>query len=410
MKMGFNTKCLAVLGLIVAELSMTKCGGGEVGSSMQSRVESADDTAFISLADKAMVELAKPSSPYVDVSDLSTKTHHAPFFEDAYAISALTTAYTRTHNARYLNASKAWVEKIIRYQQQMKPTGAYFPNYSFTRQPGQTEGDWYVADSSTVAQAVVRVAAIASPQDRARYIASAETFFNLVENHYTNPDGGVSDGIWGNFKDSWWSSTANFGAFSIVMYEHTGQQKYLDRGLKSFDYLSTQGVQNFAYPSFEQEAPAIVFYVGEFYVRALPHVRGTPRESATIQQLQFFMNWLASNQKSRNAGSSVDYWHMSYMAGMPYIMYATQNYYPHNEQAAEQEQVLVHSLLESNGNLSNIEVWELTVWALWSASRDTQPQPSRNFEGPTGNAWGKLGMAGMDQKIGESPHDHGADG
>jgi hypothetical protein len=126
----------------------------------------------------------------------------------------------------------------------------------------------------------------------------------------------------------------------------------------------------FAYPSFEQEAPAIVFYVGEFYVRALPHVRGTPRESATIQQLQFFMNWLASNQKSRNAGSPVDCWHMTYMAGMLYIMYATQNYYPHNEQAADQEQVLVHSLLDSNGNLSNIEVWELTVWALWSASGD----------------------------------------
>jgi hypothetical protein len=400
MKMGFNTNCLAVLGLIVAVLSVTKCGGGDFVSNAQSRIASAEDIAFISLADKATVELAKPSSPYIDVSDLSTETHHAPFFEDAYAVSALTTAYTRTHNPKYLNMSKAWVEKIISYQQQMKPAGAYFPNYSFTRQPGQTEGDWYVADSSTVAQAVVRVAALARPQDRARYIASAEAFFNLVEDNYTNPDGGVSDGIWGNFTDSWWSSTANFGAFSIVMYEHTGQQKYLDRGLKAFDYLSTQGIENFAYPSFEQEAPAIVFYVGEFYVRALPHVRGTPRESVTIQQLQFFMNWLASNQKSRNSGSSVDYWHMTYMAGMPYIMYATKNYYSHNEQAAKQEQALVHSLLESNGNLSNIEVWELTVWALWSASRDSQPQPSRNFDGSNGKRLGEEEMAGMDQKIG----------
>jgi Glycosyl hydrolase family 76 len=349
---------------------MVGCGGRELGSSLQSTVTSAEDMALISMSDKAMMELAKPSSPYVNVSDLSAQTHHAPFFEDAYAISALTTAYTKTHDAKYLNVSKTWVEKIIAYQRQMTPTGAYFPNYSFTRQPGQTEGDWYVADSSTIAQAVVRVAAIARPQDRARYMASAEAFFNLVESNYTNSDGGVSDGIWGRFTDSWWCSTAIFGAFSIVMYEYTGEQKYLDRGLKAFDYLSTQGVENFAYPSFEQEAPAIVFYVGEFYVRALPHIRGTPRESAEIKQLQFFMNWLASNQKSRNVGSSVDYWQMTYMAGMPYIMYSTQDYFPHNKQSADQELVFVQSLLDSNENLSDVKVWELTVWAFWSESGD----------------------------------------
>ena len=368
--MGCDMKRSAVSVVMVAALFMVGCGGRELGSSLQSTVTSAEDIAFISMADKAMMELAKPSSPYVNVSDLSAKTHHAPFFEDAYAISALTTAYTKTHDAKYLNVSKTWVEKIIAYQRQMTPTGAYFPNYSFTRQPGQTEGDWYVADSSTIAQAVVRVAAIARPQDRARYMASAEAFFNLVENNYTNSDGGVSDGIWERFTDSWWCSTAIFGAFSIVMYEHTGEQKYLDRGLKAFDYLSTQGVENFAYPSFEQAAPAIVFYVGEFYVRALPHIRGTPRESAEIKQLQFFMNWLASNQKSRNVGSSVDYWQMTYMAGMPYIMYATQDYFPHNKQSADQELVFVQSLLDSNENLSNVEVWELTVWAFWSKSGD----------------------------------------
>ena len=119
----------------------------------------------------------------------------------------------------------------------------------------------------------------------------------------------------------------------------------------------------------------MVFYLGEFYVRALPHTRGTPRESAEMQQLVFFMAWLAANQKSRNASSSVDYWRMTYMAGMPYLMYATKNYFPDNELAADKEQVFVQSLLASNGNLSDIEVWELTVWALWSKSGDEAAMP-----------------------------------
>jgi hypothetical protein len=117
-------------------------------------------------------------------------------------------------------------------------------NYSYLRLPGQTQGDWYVADSSSIAQAVLCTAQLTNGSDRARYLASSQQLFFLVEGAYTNPDSGTSDGIWGNYRASWWASTAIFGAFAFALYEETGLPVYLERGLKSFDWLSSTGAMN----------------------------------------------------------------------------------------------------------------------------------------------------------------------
>ena len=75
------------------------------------------------------------------------QTHHSPFFEDAYGVSALCEASRLTGDPKYLNAARKWADEMLAFQQQMIPAGAYYLNYSFARQPGQTFGDWYVADS-----------------------------------------------------------------------------------------------------------------------------------------------------------------------------------------------------------------------------------------------------------------------
>ena len=124
------------------------------------------------------------------------------------------------------------------------------------------------------------MAGIVDDRTHLRYLASVKSFFNLVETTYTNFDGGVSDGIWGNYQASWWCSTATFGALAFDMYSETGDQLYYGRGVKAFDWLTAVRQTNFVYPSFSDGAPGIVMYTGEFYVHAWPYAEGTQREDS----------------------------------------------------------------------------------------------------------------------------------
>jgi hypothetical protein len=322
-----------------------------------------EDSSFLTRCDTIVAELAKPSTPYV-AGDTSTQTHHMPFFLDSYGVRALCGAYRVTRNPAYLAAAQAWANRILADQARMIPRGAYYMNYSYLRQPGETQGDWYVADSGSIAQAVLCAAQFSNSSDRARYLASAQQFFFLVEGAYTNPDGGTSDGIRGDYRASWWASTAIFGAFAFAMYKETGLPVYLERGLKSFDWLSTTGPMNFVHPSFAEGAPGIILYTGEFYVEAWPYVRGTARETAALKQLQFVFDWMAGNQKSRNPNSPIDYaaHGKTYMAGLPYLSYTMQ------VGGADAELNYLRALMASKTDLSNPDVWALTTWLAWSES------------------------------------------
>ncbi len=327
-------------------------------------------TPFLTRADIIVAELAKPSAPYV-VGDTSTQTHHMPFFEDSYGVRALCGAYYVTRNRAYLAAAQAWTNRIVADQARMMPHGAYYMNYSSLRQPGETEGDWYVADSSSIAQGVLCTAQFTEGSDQARYLASAQQFFSLVQGNYANPDGGTSNGIWGDYRASWWTSTAIFGAFAFEMYKETGAPVYLERGLESFDWLSTAGVMNFVRPSFAEAAPAIILYTGEFYVRAWPYVRGTDREPITLKELRFVFDWMDANQKSKNPNSPIDYAASgnTYMAGLPYLSYTMQ------VGGADAELNYLRTLMASETDLEDPVVWSLTTWLAWSESAQLLSKP-----------------------------------
>lgn len=131
--------------LMIGLLLLSGCGDGNQNPYTDS---------FLARSTKIAYELGKPTTPAS--SDASNTTHHVPFFEDAIGVSSISTAYRITHNPLYLNAIRNWANRMITYQEQMIPSGAYVNNYSFTRKPGESVGDWYVADSSTIAQAIVR--------------------------------------------------------------------------------------------------------------------------------------------------------------------------------------------------------------------------------------------------------------
>jgi hypothetical protein len=339
--------------LLVFTLALLMCGCGP----------GFQDSPFLTRSNTIAADLVQPSTPYV-ASDTSTKTHHMPFFEDSYGVRALCGAYRETRNSAYLAAAQAWANRVLADQARMTPPGAYYMNYSYFRQPGETQGDWYVADSGSIAQAVLCTAQLSDGSDEMRYLASAQQFFSLVEGSYTNPDGGTSNGIWGSYKASWWASTAIFGAFAFAMYKQTGAQVYLERGLKSFDWLSTTGPMNFVLPSFAQAAPTIILYTGEFYVQAWPYVQGTAREPAASKQLQFVFNWMAANQKSQNPKSTIDYTAAgnAYMAGMPYLSYTMQVGNP------DAELKYLETVMASETDLANADIWALTTWLAWSES------------------------------------------
>ena len=287
-----------------------------------------------------------------------------PFFEDSYGVRALCSAYNLTQKPAYLAAAQAWVDRVVADQARMFPHGAYYMNYSYYRQPGETQGDWYVADSSSIAQAVLCAAQLAQGSDKIRYQASAQQFFSLVEGQYTNPDGGTSDGIWGNYRASWWASTAIFGSFAFEMYKVTGESVYLDRGLKSFDWLSAKGPMNFVRPTFADAAPSIILYTGDFYVQAWPYTRGTARENVASRQLQFVFDWMAANQKSRNPSSPIAYLAPgnAYMAGLPYLSYTFELSAPNAELN------YLEMLMDGETNLENPNIWAIATWLAWSES------------------------------------------
>lgn len=341
---------------VVAALTFTLLGCGDPPTTQTSAL-------FLQLSDKVAAELSKPLAPYTPTGS-DTRTHHAAFFEDAYGVSALSEAYRITLDAKYLRAAMSWSEQMIAYQNRMIPKGAYYMNYD--RQPGEDQGEWFIADAASIGAAILRVSDLAPPPERARYLESVESFAALVSANYVHRDGGISNGIWGTYTASWWCSTANFGALAFMLYRETKNPEYLAEAQHAFDWLVKHGLTNAVYPSFAQDAPVVIFYCGEFYARALQYVVGTSRESTALEQMQFVLHWLAENQKSQNPNSPVDYLAHTDMAGMPHMMYATASFFPTESSLADAEMEYLYSLVRDNPDLSNGAGWPLLTWFTWS--------------------------------------------
>ncbi len=179
---------------------------------------------FLELCDLAVDELNKEITVYVEKryrKGEDPKTHHMPFFEDSYAIRALAVAYDMTGEKKYLDACTRWSDHIVACQRQMIPKGAYFPNYDFGRQPGQDKGQWYVADSGSIAAGVLATAVrTADAKKKQLYFDSIRSFARLVIDNYVRKDGGITDGLW-SYEGEWWASTAIFGELMFLAYAET---------------------------------------------------------------------------------------------------------------------------------------------------------------------------------------------
>ena len=143
------------------------------------------------MCDRACVELDKEIAPFEERyrTEADPRTHHTPFFEDAYVVRALCVAYDMTSNRRYLDTCRHWATRVVDLQDHMMPHGAYYLNYF--REPGKDQGDWFVADSGSIGAGVLAVAVRADGKEKERYLDSAKAFAKVVLDHYVGKDGGL---------------------------------------------------------------------------------------------------------------------------------------------------------------------------------------------------------------------------
>lgn len=265
----------------------------------------------------------------VAVAKVTDAHSKGPFFVDSYAVRALCVGYDLTGKAIYLDACRNWSERMVQDQEQMTPPGAYYMHYN--RKPGETNGDWYSADSSSIGMAVLATAVRCPGAERKRLLGSAEKFADLVINHYVKPDGGVSDGLWHQSGDAWWCSSGLFGSFLFNLYANTGNPRYLKTALGVTDWLNHLDLAKEQPFPVSQQGPAMIFYVMENYSAGWPYIeKDKAIQPAALAKINWCLDWMAQQQNTPLADRqwpSTKGWGMKF-GGLPFHEYVFSHYLP----------------------------------------------------------------------------------
>ena len=253
------------------------------------------------------------------------------FYKDSYSVRALAVAYDLTGDAKYLNACQAWSDKMIKFQAGMEPKGAYYMNYG--RKPGENTGYWYAADCSSVGMGVLATAVRTKDSvAHERYVRSARDFADLMINQYTR-DGGVTDGIWPKFDGPWWCSTGIFGSLAFLLYDESGDHKYLDAGLAALDWLNRFEIDRVTPYPLSEQGPALIMYYHEAYSAGLARLQpGTERYAGATVHIQAALKWMETHHGGNSGGLRNDYnaqWG-SKAGGMPFHLYVWSKWTPDN--------------------------------------------------------------------------------
>ena len=263
-------------------------------------------------------------------SELNTPGRKAAFYHDSYAVRALAVAFDFTGDRKYLDVCRRWSDRMIEYQNGMTPKGAYWMNYG--RKPGETQGDWYIGDSSSIALAVLATATrCENPADRQRCMDSVTAYAKLVMDNYVRPSGGITDGIWKTFDGEWWCSSGIFGSLAFLLYAETGDEKYLKVGLGALDWLNKMDFRKAEYINFKEAAPAVVMYVFEAFSAGMSRLDlQSPLGRASVAHVRAALEWMHENQRGGGANSPWDYekqWGCK-LGGLPFHQYVYSRYLP----------------------------------------------------------------------------------
>jgi len=264
------------------------------GASSGTDEEALDE--FLSLADIASRALIQEVPPESESPGQPRLRQHTQHFIDSYAVRALAVAYDLTGRKRYWEACRHWTDQMLRYQSKMIPEGAYYMGYG--RKPEESKGNWFVADCSSIAMAVLATAVRCTDESRRkRYLDSARSFAELVMQNWVRESGGITDGFWPKSDKEWWCSSALFAAFAFQMYGLTGEEKYKKVALDAVDWLLDFEYNGTILYEFEKGAPTTIFYILEAYAAGLPYFEpGSARQKAVFTRFSQTTEWIIWNQ------------------------------------------------------------------------------------------------------------------
>lgn len=304
---------------------------------------------------------------------LRAGTNKAPFFIDSYAVRALGVAHDLTGKADYLDACRLWSERMAAYQDHMIPRGAYYMHYG--RKPGQTTNAWYVADSSSIAMGVLATAVRCSGPEKQRFLNSAKAFAALVMDNYLGPNGGIRNGLWPKFDGEWWCSSGIFASLAFLLYDETGDERYLQTALRAVDWLNALDPETDKTYPLSEMGPTYPMYVLEGYSAAISRLKpGTDRYQAALARINWYLDWTAKQQsqppRKRQWPADVR-WGMKF-GGLPFHQYVYARALPDRSNlaaAADRELEALAPLVLTN----HVELTQLPVFMLMSYAERLSP-------------------------------------
>ena len=306
-------------------------------------------------------------------AEIKAGTRKDPFFVDSYAVRALCVAHDLTGKQDYLDACRAWSDRMIAFQTNMIPRGAYYMNYG--RKPGQGKGAWYVADSSSIAMGVLATAVRCHGAEKQRFLNSAQAFAALVLDNYIGPSGGIRNGLWPKFDGEWWCSSGIFGSLAFLLYNETGDERYLKAALGAVGWLNRFELAEFESYPLSEMGPTLPMYVLEAYSAGLPHLKpASAARKAALAKISSALDWTAEQQRQapreRQWPADVK-WGMKF-GGLPFHQYVRSRLVPDAPNltaAADREMAQLAALVFSD----HLQLTQLPVFMMMSYAERLSP-------------------------------------
>jgi hypothetical protein len=306
-------------------------------------------------------------------AQLNAGTNKQPFFVDSYAVRALCVAFNLTGKPEYLGACRAWSERMVGFQEKMLPRGAYYMHYG--RKPGEDKGAWYVADSSSIAMGVLATAARCDGSERQRFLHSVEAFAALVMNNYLGPSGGIRNGLWPKFDGEWWCSSGIFGSLAFLLYDETGDERYLKTALDAVGWLNALDPEKDKTYPLSEMGPTYPMYVLEAYSAGFSHLKPlSDRRKAALARISWYLDWTARQQskppRERQWPADVR-WGMKF-GGLPFHQYVYSRSLPESQKlsaAADREMENLGSIVFAK----QPELTQLSVFMMMSYAEHLSP-------------------------------------